>query len=168
MTQLVHMPRDRALQVLQIASSQEAELKTAAMRTAAVKLRPMIDVLLDKSPYCPGDVRLTRSEVFDVLELLTAIEDSRSFGAKKLAADTVGAINRAIEDAPSTWTPEIALSGLCTALWGDQWARPLSNFTGIAHRTCQRVRESIIAAEDDQRARSLYIALVERFDQLRA
>lgn len=168
MTELVPVPRDRALQVLKIASSPEADLKTPSMRAVATKLRPMIDPLLDTSAYCPGDLQLQRSEVFDILELLTAIEDSRTFSARQRAADIVRAINEALDRASTVWTPEIALSNLCTALWGHQWAKPLSNFTGIAHRTCQRVAESIRDGEEDQRARSLYIALVERFDRLRA
>lgn len=63
---------------------------------------------------------------------------------------------------------EVALQWACTRLWGEQWATPLSNLTGIAPRTCKRVQASIRDGISDQRAVGLLAALQQSLHEIQA
>lgn len=53
------------------------------------------------------------------------------------------------------------LAGVCLHLWGEEWAGPLSGCTGIALRTCQRVRASAKANKDHPKGQAVLSRLME-------
>ena len=69
---------------------------------------------------------------------------------------------------PDSSAEELALQGACSRLWGEHWAIPLSDLTGIAPRTCKRVRASILAGIPDPRAIGLLAALRQSLEEIQA
>ncbi|MGH3710405.1 MAG: hypothetical protein ACRDRQ_20375 [Pseudonocardiaceae bacterium] len=63
------------------------------------------------------------------------------------------------DDNTESYAAARALEETCVRLWGERWALPLAEFTGIAPRTCQRVQANLRAGVVDQRTKGVLIGL---------
>jgi len=54
------------------------------------------------------------------------------------------------------------LDDACLELWGEEWPGPLSAFTGVSLRTCQRIRAAAIAEKSHPKAKAVLSELLKR------
>ena len=61
-----------------------------------------------------------------------------------------------------TYASRVARHG--QEIWGEHWLGPMADLTGIAHRTCKRIRRAAEAGEDFPAARGVLAALEEALE----